>query len=65
MPIKKGFSKTTQQKNFHELRHGKTYAHTAGKFGRKRADKQMVAIVLSSARKAKKKATKAKSRRHS
>lgn len=37
--------------NFHELRHGKTYAHTQRKFGKKRAQAQMEAIALSQARK--------------
>lgn len=49
MPLKKG--KKNRSKNFHELRHGKTFAHTAKKFGKKRAVKQMIAIELSNERK--------------
>ncbi len=49
MPLKKGKSKKTQETNFHELRQGKTYAHTAEKFGKKRANSQMVAIVMNEA----------------
>lgn len=51
MPLKKGKSKKAMEANFHELRHGKTYAHTAEKFGKKRADAQMVAIVMNESRK--------------
>ncbi len=46
MPLKKGRSKKVQEENFHELRHGKTFAHTAEKFGKEKARKQMVAIVM-------------------
>ncbi len=49
MPLKKG--KKNRKANFHELRHGKTFRRTAGKFGKKRALKQMVAIELSNERK--------------
>lgn len=51
MPLKRGSSRKTIEANFHELRHGKTYAHTAKKFGKRRAEAQMVAIALSTARK--------------
>lgn len=51
MPLKKGKSKSTLTKNFHEFRHGKTFRKTEKKFGKKRADKQMEAVVLSEARK--------------
>lgn len=49
MPLLKG--KKNRRKNFHELRHGKTFKRTAAKFGKKRALKQMVAIALSNERK--------------
>lgn len=49
MPLKKGSSQKTQDKNFHELRHGKQYAKTAKKHGKKVAQKQMIAIVLKTA----------------
>lgn len=51
MPLRKGKSKKTREANFHELRHGKTFQRTAKKFGKKRAQKQMVAIELSNERK--------------
>ena len=51
MPLQKGSSRKVQEANFHELRHGKTFAHTADKFGKEKAEKQMQAIVLSEARK--------------
>ncbi len=51
MPLEKGSSKKVMSDNFHELRHGKTFSHTAGKFGKEKAEKQMQAIVLSTARK--------------
>lgn len=51
MPLLKGRSKSIRRKNFHELRHGKTFARTANKLGKKRALKQMVAVELSNERK--------------
>jgi hypothetical protein len=51
MPLRPGRSKKTLQANFHELRQGQTFAHTARKFGKRRAEKQMIAIALSTARK--------------
>ena len=53
MPLLRG--KKNRRANFHELRHGKTFAHTAKKFGKKRALKQMVAIEMSNERKTGKK----------
>lgn len=53
MPLKRGSSKKTISSNISEFHKGKTYAHTAGKFGKKRADKQAVAVALSTARKSK------------
>lgn len=49
MPLLKG--KKNRSKNFHELRHGKTFARTEKKLGTKRAQKQMVAIELKNERK--------------
>lgn len=51
MPLKRGKSKATVSANIRELHTGKTFAHTAKKFGKKRADKQAVAIALNQARK--------------
>jgi hypothetical protein len=51
MPLLKGRSRKIQKKNFHEFRHGKTFKRTAKKFGKKRALKQMQAVVLNQARK--------------
>ena len=53
MPLLKG--KKNRESNFDELRHGKTFAHTEKKFGKKRAEKQMVAIELSNERKTERK----------
>lgn len=61
MPLRKGMSKEAM---FHELGRGKTYARTKRKKGKRRADKQRVAIVLSQRRKHKgRKAHKRKSSR--
>ncbi len=51
MPLLKGKSKKVMAENFHEFRHGKTFAKTAAKFGKGKALKQMEAVVLSTARK--------------
>jgi 1,2-phenylacetyl-CoA epoxidase catalytic subunit len=51
MPLKRGSSRKVVEANFDELRHGKTFARTAKKFGKRRAEKQMVAIALETARK--------------
>jgi hypothetical protein len=53
MPLKSGKSKKVVSENFHEFRHGKTFAHTAKKFGKAKARKQMIAAVLSTKRKSK------------
>jgi hypothetical protein len=55
MPLKKGSSAKTISANIREFHKGKTYAHTARKFGKARADKQAVAVAMAQARKAKKK----------
>lgn len=51
MPIKPGKSRAVISKNIKELHTGKTYARTAGKFGKEKADKQSIAIALEKARK--------------
>lgn len=51
MPLKKGKSKKVISKNIRELHSGKTYQKTKKKFGKKKADKQAVAIALEKARK--------------
>lgn len=51
MPLKKGSSKKTISKNISELHSGKTYSKTKKKFGKKKADKQSIAIALEKARK--------------
>jgi hypothetical protein len=55
MPLKKGSSPAVKKQNFKEFHKGKTFAHTEAKFGKERANKQAVAVVLSEARKGKKK----------
>ena len=51
MPLKKGTSRKTVSYNIKELHTGKTYAHTAKKFVKDRANKQAIAIALSQKRK--------------
>ena len=62
--MKKGTSRRTTEENFHEFRHGKTFKRTAGKLGKEKAHKQMIAAVLSNKRKSAKK-RKAKTRKSS
>ena len=50
MPLKRGSSQKTVSENISEFHHGKTYAKTKTKFGKKTADKQAVAAALSQAR---------------
>lgn len=50
MPLKRGSSQSTISSNISELHKGKTFARTKRKFGKKRADKQAVAIAMSQAR---------------
>jgi len=59
-PLKKGKSRKTVSSNIRELHQGKTYARTRRKFGAKKANKQAVAIALSTKRKS---AAKKKTRR--
>lgn len=51
MPLKQGSSNRVVSENIRELHGGKTYARTAEKFGKEKANKQAVAIALSQARK--------------
>ena len=51
MPLKKSASKKAVSENIEEFHHGETYARTKAKFGKKRADKQAVAVALNAARK--------------
>ena len=53
MPLLKGSSSKVIAKNIREFHTGKTFAHTAAKFGKERADKQAVAVALNTARKKK------------
>lgn len=51
MPLYKGTSRKTISKNISEFSGGKTYSHTARKFGKAKARKQAIAVALSQARK--------------
>lgn len=51
MPPRSGSSPATVSSNIRELHTGKTFARTAAKFGKQKADKQAIAIALSEARK--------------
>ena len=53
MPIKKGKSKKVISENISELHKGKTFTKTAKKFGKDKANKQAIAIALTTARKSK------------
>ena len=55
MPLVKGKSKKVIKKNFEEFGKGKTYKATEKKSGKAKANKQRIAVVLSTARKNKKK----------
>ena len=54
MPLKPGKSRSTVSGNIRELHKGKVYAKTRKKFGKKRANKQAVAIALKKSRERKK-----------
>jgi hypothetical protein len=51
MPLKKGKSQETISRNIKEFHDSETYAKTRGKYGKKRADQQAVAVALETARK--------------
>ena len=48
MPLRRG--KKNRKANFREFGKGKTYARTKKKFGKKRANKQRIAVILSNER---------------
>jgi hypothetical protein len=52
MPLIESTSKEATRKNFEEAGKGRTYSHTKKKFGKDRANKQRIAIVLNNKRKA-------------
>ena len=51
MPLRKG--KKHRSENFREFGKGKTYSRTKRKYGKKRADKQRIAVILSNERRGK------------
>ncbi len=51
MPLLRG--KKNRSKNFREFGKGKTYSRTKRKYGKRRADKQRIAVILSSERRSK------------
>lgn len=51
MPLQKGSSKKVISENISEFHKGATYGKTQEKFGKAKADKQAVAVALSTARK--------------
>lgn len=50
MPLQPGASKKVVSENIREFHGGPTYMRTAKKYGKKKADKQAVAVALSNAR---------------
>lgn len=50
-PLRRGTSPRTVSSNIRELHSGKTFQKTARKFGKKKANKQAIAIALSEKRK--------------
>jgi len=57
MPLERGTSKAVTKRNFEEVGRGKVYRRTKKRYGKKRADRQRVAIVLSNQRKSKNRKT--------
>lgn len=53
MPLSKGRSKKTLAKNIREFHKGRTYSKTKKKFGKKRANKQAVAVAYAQRRRSK------------
>ena len=51
MPLRKGTSRATTRKNFEEFGAGRTYSATKKRHGKKKADKQRIAVVLKNKRK--------------
>lgn len=54
-PLRKGKSKATLAANISEFHKGKTFARTAKKYGKKRANKQAVAVAFAQRRRSGKK----------
>ena len=52
MPLRKSASAGATRENFEEFGRGKTYARTRRKYGKKKANKQRIAVVLNQKRKA-------------
>jgi hypothetical protein len=50
MPMIKSGSKRATEENFHDFRHGRTYARTRRKYGKDRARRQMIAAVMANKR---------------
>ena len=50
MPLEKGTSRATTKRNFEEFGKGKTYARTKKRHGKRKADKQRIAVVLKNKR---------------
>jgi hypothetical protein len=55
MPLTKSSKPAAVTKNIREFHGGKTYAATLAKFGKARANKQAIAVALSTQRSARKK----------
>ena len=51
MPLKRGTSKKTLSQNIREFHTGRTFARTKAKYGKKRANKQAVAVAFAQKRK--------------
>lgn len=54
MPLVQSDTVAATRDNFREFGKGKTYRRTKRRYGKKRANKQRIAVVLSNKRKAKK-----------
>jgi hypothetical protein len=52
MPLRDSDTQSATEDNFREFGKGKTYARTKRKYGKKKADKQRIAVVLKNKRKA-------------
>jgi hypothetical protein len=52
MPLVQSDTQTATRDNFREFGKGRTYRKTRRKFGKKRANKQRIAVVLNNRRKA-------------
>jgi hypothetical protein len=52
MPLEKSTSKAATRRNFEEFGRGETYRKTKKRHGKRRADRQRIAVILSNRRKA-------------